>query len=334
MCGESVVYDEPADWIVEQASHQGATLSRRQLADWHRAGLIAEPRRKFYGGSKGSMTIYPSGTLRQAIEGSVLMECFGSVDHVGWELWMRGFRVAERLWREPLREAHEMFRLFLSSSANGEVGDEDDGGPELSDEVDRLVETVGERLEAPPRMGVARRRLRRSGFKEVLTMVTSAAIGAFNAGGYVGDESGGPARVLSRLLGTEPGRHKASIPSSPLLEVTGQAVAENLEAMAKFLPRIASSISPDDISEREFASARDEVRFLVQAYLSVRQNEARIAPGSTPDAELIKQLLGNLPPTEQAMLFLSWLGVREGTGWRETLSSLRRGVTAGLSEKK
>ena len=27
MSGESVVYDEPADWIVEQASHQGATLS-------------------------------------------------------------------------------------------------------------------------------------------------------------------------------------------------------------------------------------------------------------------------------------------------------------------
>ena len=77
------------------------------------------------------------------------------------------------------------------------------------------------------------------------------------------------------------------------------------------------------ISEREFASARDELSFLVQAYLSVRQNEARIAPGSTPDRAL-RQLLGIFRQTEQAMLFLIWLGVREGTVWRENLDALRQ----------
>jgi hypothetical protein len=65
MSSESVVYGEPADWIVEQAQQQSVTLSRRKLADWHRAGLIAKPHREFLGGPNGSESTYPSGTLRQ-----------------------------------------------------------------------------------------------------------------------------------------------------------------------------------------------------------------------------------------------------------------------------
>ena len=51
---ESDVYCEPADWIVEEASCKGATLSRRQLADWHRADLIPKPDRNFLGGRDGT----------------------------------------------------------------------------------------------------------------------------------------------------------------------------------------------------------------------------------------------------------------------------------------
>ena len=115
MSGESVVYDEPADWIVEQARHQGVTFSRRQLADWHRAGLIPDPDRNYLGGRDGTESIYPSGALRQAIACAILMKQFGSIERVGWELWMRGFSVPDQLWREPLREAHGMFQLARRS---------------------------------------------------------------------------------------------------------------------------------------------------------------------------------------------------------------------------
>jgi hypothetical protein len=109
-----------------------------------------------------------------------------------------------------------------------------------------------------------------------------------------------------------------------VLNVTGRAVAENLEAMTQFLPRIASSISPDTIIEPVFASARDEFTFLAHLYLSVRQNEARIVPGSTPDLALLRQLFENLVPEEQAGLLLIWLTVREIPGWRENLDALRQ----------
>ena len=54
MGDDSVAYDEPADWIIAQAQQQSVTLSRRKLADWHRAGVIAKPDREFLGGQDGS----------------------------------------------------------------------------------------------------------------------------------------------------------------------------------------------------------------------------------------------------------------------------------------
>jgi hypothetical protein len=330
MSDASAVYDEPADWIVDQAQQQSVKLSRRKLADWHRAGLIPKPDREFLGGPDGSESAYPGGTLRQVIACSILMKQFGSVERVGWELWMRGFPVAEQYWRDPLRQAHEMFQLFLSVAASADDDDDlENTGPEQSEAADRVIETVGELSETPLRLGVARRRLRRDGFKEFLGIVISTAIGAFTITEGETGELADPTHILSRLLGVTPGRHKAAVPPSPLLSVTGRALAENLEAMAQFLPRIASSISPDTITESAFASAREELTFLAHSYLSVRQNEARIAPGSTPDLALLRQLFERLGPKEQAALLLIWLAVRSIPGWRENLDVLRQAYPRG-----
>jgi hypothetical protein len=324
MLGDTIVYEESADWIVEQARQQGATLSRRKLADWHRAGLIPKPDREFLGGSDGTESIYPRGTLNQAIACSILMKQFGSVERVGWELWMRGFLVTQPYWRDPLRGAHEAFQLFFSVTADAEDDDLEDTGPELSETADQLIETIGDLSEVPRRMGVARRRLGRQRFKELLGIVISSAIGALDIVEAEVGESADPTQILSRLLGSAPGRYKEAVPASPLLNVTGQALAENLATMPKFLPQIARSFSPDTISEPMFASARDELSLLAHLYLSVRQNEARIAPGSTPDLPLLRQLLQNLRPEEQAGLLLIWLLVRDSPGWRENLDALRQ----------
>jgi hypothetical protein len=334
MSGESVVYDEPADWIVEQARHQGATLSRRQLADWHRAELIPRPDRQFLGGPEGTKTMYPRGTLRQAIVCSALMVDFGNKDSVGWELWVRGYPVGERHWRGPLREAHEMFRRFWSEAVESPEAD-DDGLQVQSDAAEESIAHAADRREAPARLGMARRRLGRDGFMAFLGIAVSTAIGSFEVGEGSESESSIPVRVLGRLAGVEPAKHKAPIPEPPILKVvTGEAIAENLEAMAQFLPLIQSSISPDTITEPELASALSDLVFLRHAYLSVRQNEARIAPGSTPDLALLRQLFERLGPKEQAALLLIWLAVRNIPGWSENLDVLRQGVLAELRKRK
>src|ERR1700685_3963705 len=133
MAAESVAYDESADWIVQQARQKGVTISRRQLADWHRAGLISKPKQERLGQGKGSRSVYPRGTLHQSIMCSQLMARVGRTGGVGWELWMRGFPVLESYWRDPLREAHNAIRgLYERSVEAGDGGD--DGSPVQSDE--------------------------------------------------------------------------------------------------------------------------------------------------------------------------------------------------------
>ncbi len=112
------------------------------------------------------------------------------------------------------------------------------------------------------------------------------------------------------------------------LAVTGQAVAENLEAMADQLPLIVLSLSPEGIAEAQLASARSELAFLLGSFLSLREYEARIAPGSTPDAKLVRQIFSDLSPTEQAVGLLIWMVVRNIPGWSENLEALRQSVIA------
>jgi len=140
-------------------------------------------------------------------------------------------------------------------------------------------------------------------------------------------ESTDPKHVLSRLLGTVAGRFRSHSETA-----NEGAVGENLEAMAAFLPLIATTLSPDAIAEVELSSARNELVFLLQSYLSVRQKEDRIVPGSTPDLAVIKQVFGELAPKEQAAALLIWLAVRNIPGWRENLNAMRQRVLAELSK--
>jgi hypothetical protein len=255
MGAESIVYDEPADTIIDLAAKEGITLSDRQLAEWHRAGLIPKPKQQRLGRGKGSRSVYPNGTLRQAIACSTLMHQFVSKDWVGWELWVRGYPVREEHWRNPVGMAHKTFELFFASVTEcSDAGDEEP--PEVSDAGDELIANVADRLYAPERMGRARRRLGRERFNEFLGIAISAMIGSLKITEGVEDESTGPVQVLARLIGVDPGKHKPLIPDSPVLKVTGEAVAENLEAMAQYLPRIVTSISSDTIDESELVSAR------------------------------------------------------------------------------
>ena len=111
-----------------------------------------------------------------------------------------------------------MFQLFLSVAVSADDDDDlENTGPEQSEAADRVIETVGELSETPLRLGVARRRLRRDGFKEFLGILISTAIGAFTITEGETGELADPTHILSRLLGVTPGRHKAAVPPSPLL---------------------------------------------------------------------------------------------------------------------
>lgn len=205
--------EESAEWILEQAPMRGAKFSRRQLAEWHRSGLLPTPRQTGLGRGKGSRAVYPARTLDQAVACCRLMQKMSRIEDVGWTLWTLGYPVAERFWRWPFEHAHRSFRDVQSISTEpNEPGD--DSPPILSDAIELLIGKIANL----PQMGLARRRLGPELLKEVLGVIASTAIGSFQRPENDPDEMTTQERLIGRLLGVVPRRIRKRFHPRPCCE--------------------------------------------------------------------------------------------------------------------
>ncbi|WP_308464513.1 hypothetical protein [Ferrimicrobium sp.] len=87
---------EPARTLLASLQEAGYFVTPRQLANWHRAGLLPKPTRKALGKGKGSVSFYPAGTSRQATAICGLQAQSGKhrLSDIGTELWWRGYPVS------------------------------------------------------------------------------------------------------------------------------------------------------------------------------------------------------------------------------------------------
>lgn len=72
---------------------RGFALTKTQLARWHRAGLLPQPRQRGLGRGKGTSSIYPNGTGNQL---RALLEIHARerrLPFVAWKLGWEGFEV-------------------------------------------------------------------------------------------------------------------------------------------------------------------------------------------------------------------------------------------------
>jgi hypothetical protein len=162
----------------------------------------------------------------------------------------------------------------------------------------------------------------------------STAIGSFEVLEEAGNSLASPSRLVARFLGVEAGQHKRNVRVKSILEVTGKAVADNLAEMAKVLPQISKSISAARMSEATLSEVRDELAFLIKLYLSVRERENRIGPGSAPDVPVVRRLFGSMSPDDQATAILLWWASRKVPGWRERIHELREAVTEAVKQRQ
>jgi hypothetical protein len=320
-----MISEESADWILERASLQGVKFSRRQLAEWHRSGLLPTPRKPGLGRGKGSRAVYPAGTLAQAVACCRLMEKMTRIDDVGWTLWTLGYLVAERFWRGPFEQTHRSLRDVLSVSA--EPNEPDDDSPHiLSDTIELLIGQVVNLPDVPPQLGLARRRLGPELLKEVLGVAASTAIGSFRRSEHDPDEVAIQVRLIGRFLGVVPATHKKAIPPSDIVQVTGGFVIDNLEAMSPILLDITSTDFLNQFTNAEIETARDELQYLLRLFFEIREREAKSRENKTPDADLLAQFLGKREPCQQATAILIWLAARRIPGWFNNLQILMNSI--------
>ena len=83
----------------------GTCATASQVERWRREGLLPHPRQIGHGRGKGSHVVVPSSSVAQVQELVRLYAIRRKRKWVGWQLWLRGFVVAERYWREPLESA-------------------------------------------------------------------------------------------------------------------------------------------------------------------------------------------------------------------------------------
>lgn len=83
----------------------GSSVTSEQIERWRREGLLPRPRQIGHGRGKGSHAEVPCASVAQVQEIARLYAKRRKRDWIGWQLWLRGFDVAERYWREPLEKA-------------------------------------------------------------------------------------------------------------------------------------------------------------------------------------------------------------------------------------
>jgi hypothetical protein len=321
-----MVCDEETQWILEQAAFRGFKISRRQLSEWHRRGLVPRPRQVGLGRRKGSHSLYPAGTLNQVLACAHLMLQMSRTEDVGWALWVLGYIVDEQYWRKPLSEAHQRFQETRSISAEpNEPGD--DSPPILSDRIESLVDEISNLPTVPQRLSIARRRLRHENLRQLFGVVISTLIGSFQHQENDPDEAAITENILGRLLGVDAATNKAKIQITTALPITGEALVEQLQLMSPFISEIGSPEFLNQFSEADIGAARNELSFLFKLYVAARKAEAQAHAEKAPDVELVVQLFRELKPWQHAIAILIWLAVRRVPEWSENLQMLIKGLS-------
>jgi len=131
-------YCERASEILALAKAEGFPLTERQLADWHRKGLLPQPKQVALGRGRGTVTCYPDGTIKQAHDLLRLRKVYGrNFEMIGWMLAMGGYDVEPQYWREPVKEAMNDWRGFLRLTDK-----DDDGALQISEYFYDLSDTI------------------------------------------------------------------------------------------------------------------------------------------------------------------------------------------------
>jgi len=99
------IYKEAADEILAAARARGHKITRAQLTRWHIFGILPRPIQRPRPGMRGTETVYPTGTIEQAIAATPLLRQRRSFDEVKIELWLLGYDISREYIACRLRDS-------------------------------------------------------------------------------------------------------------------------------------------------------------------------------------------------------------------------------------
>ena len=307
------IHGETNDELIVHVAAHGYTVSKRQLAEWHRAGFLAEPE-QVHGGRAGSTSIYPAGAAEQLL---TLCGCRKRHPHnmsdVAWCMWWQGRMVPMRYIHGMLTDAAAKWSDGLQQlkASRKPRGAEALAGPRMSRLAQAFIdkaETI--RITNRDIRGV-RKRTRSGNFPTFVRVLFEAALGTF--AGF--DASANPKTaeedraIVEKGFGLERARADRLADSQPWLSGdTGEILHQFGSIVEHYPPGYDLATIDDD----ELTRTRDEVRtFLtfMESYSAFLERAfGRGAFGLSAFAWLIRRL----KPADQGLMLLYWRSCRAG----------------------
>jgi hypothetical protein len=309
VCGEA------KEHLIAAAADAGYAVSKRQLAEWHRAGLLPEPE-QVYGDRPGSSSVYPVGTVTRVLDLCALRKKWRRDVDVAWGLWWAGYDVPEAFVRGPLeqvaatsREAIRQLRELLGKSdSNGNATTDDDLPDAFFDFFD-FVDTMGSARSTRKVIMQARKRVGRERFPQFIQVLVEIMAGTFT--GYrvdpVTDTADEERWIVETGLGIARGRTDRLADAGPWL--TGDSGVE-LAALSDFLKRYPLGYDIEAAGIEELKQARDEVKPFFGMLEGLSAVAERMFGRGAFGLAGIRGFVSDKHPRDQAMLILLWRTLR------------------------
>lgn len=277
--GETVA-EISADQLLAAGRRVEPSLTRWQLARWHRRGLLPAPRVTSLGRGKGTASLYPQGSVDQLEALLAAHRRWRRLDRVALDLWWQGLPVPELAVLE-----------FLDRVAGSVV--ESIGWLRSHEDPLGAVEATADSPELPSPIRRLRKRLGRADFHTLLWIFAQVATGEFVALDV--DSITGAcdqANIIERAFGL------------PALAASHPAAVEELDTFLRHAstesPLSSRSVLAPGANRQRLEHAREAARRLPHDLLEDRAGEKRLAPVM----EALQGLFESSKPEERAMCLL------------------------------
>ncbi|MGH1573237.1 hypothetical protein ACRAWG_24430 [Methylobacterium sp. P31] len=290
--------DISADALLAQLATEGIAVTRDQLSRWQREDLIPRPIQRGLGRGAGSETRYPLHACAQVRRVAELMEQYGRVDRVGWQLWWEGFDIHERHWRPALASAAKWLRKLSHIAARWQRLDE-------ARDVDRTgYERIAESSEAAAPFNIMWHRSPIEGRARFIRLIGQICAGEVHVAQHH-EQLENDADVSAFVKLSALNQHK----SDTILGIRfafAEEIPAILHTLAISMKDIARS-EPNDIGmNADLEMARDYMRESIAMVMNLYEATEWIYGRSAFGLKMLMRVFNNAPPTGGAVALLVW----------------------------
>ena len=303
-----MILGERGSEVLREADAAGLRITFNELSATHRRDLIPRPFVRPLEHGAGTESIYPAGTSNQVIAYGRLKQKFATdYQRIGWELWRRGYSVAEEYWRLPFQHASKTHdyavRAVIATTENQASG--------LSETAMAAIEDVSRRRSPTKLFGILRRSVR-SGSQTICRIAIQVAAGRFDAIPYFDSaEEKNENFIMGRLLKLETAKKKRKLLRAP--SPFNVSVIELIDMLKSISREFAKQgrCKVCVFSEQELRVASNEILTLLNFFAQIAKVEMQNSGRSHPTLALLAAIARDMNVKRHAFLARCWAVVRK-----------------------